>query len=194
VLEYQLPFIQALRVGPKMRTRMFGAIEQGHAPDFWRSSVGRGVYDDLLSAVRQSGVPDAVEEFEDRFSPLLTSKQTPGQAEADDREQMTNPDTALENRRTSPRPGILAVCLAAAVSALIIGINVVRTSAEPPKLQQANSTAAKPAVDRSDIVSDPEQAGETQEVPDTLITESGSETTSEPQPAVSLEQSPLQED
>ena len=83
-MEYQLPFVQALRVGTRMRTRMFDAIEQGQEPDFWRSTVGRGVYDDLLAAVRQSGVPDAVEEFEARFLPLLTAKQAPDEAEADD--------------------------------------------------------------------------------------------------------------
>ena len=61
MVEHQGAFIQALRSGHKMRKRMFDTIEQRHKHDFVSSRMGMGFYEDLLSAVRVSGVPEAVE-------------------------------------------------------------------------------------------------------------------------------------
>jgi hypothetical protein len=91
VVEYQVAFIQALRSGHKMRKRMFDTIEQRHKNDFVRSSRGMGLYEDLLSDVRVSGVPEAVEEFESRFLPLLDSDRTRGDADVAAQEDMAQP-------------------------------------------------------------------------------------------------------
>ena len=40
MLEHQLPFVAALRAGPKMRKHMFDAIEQRATHDFWKGKVG----------------------------------------------------------------------------------------------------------------------------------------------------------
>jgi hypothetical protein len=68
-LEHQVAFVQALRDGGKMRKRMFYTIEQRHGHDFVSGSVGTSLYEELLSAVRVAGVPEAVEEFEKPLFP-----------------------------------------------------------------------------------------------------------------------------
>ena len=183
MLESQPQFVQALRMGSKMRKHMFDTLEQQHTPEFWRSSLGRGVYGDLLSAVCESGVPDALQEFEDRFFPLVSSD-----------------DGAREERAKDRRRGggsaIFVLCLAAALSALIVGVSVVKmTAAAPPVLMDASSAAARPAEGASPIVSDPAQTIAVRAAaPDVEIKEPGSETTSEPEAAASSDEKRSKED
>jgi hypothetical protein len=120
VSEY-VAFISALRAGRQMRARMYDTIEQRHAHDFASGKDGERFYENLLSAVRDSGATEAVEEFESRFFPLVNPRQArPG--------AKTGPsDGVSENRR---RGGWgLAASLCAAVIALgvaLIGFNALR--------------------------------------------------------------------
>ena len=191
VVEHQVAFIQALRSGHKMRKRMFDTIEQRHKHDFVRSRRGMGLYEDLLSAVRVSGVPEAVEEFESRFLPLLDSDQTRGDADVGAQEEMAQHGTTeMQSRRWAGRVGISALCLAAFVTALIVGVRVVSiTAAEQPGSQELTITAAKPAEPASETMSEAAQAVAVRtSVPAMDVTEPASETIAEPVPAISAEQ------
>jgi hypothetical protein len=191
VVEYQVAFIQALRSGHKMRKRMFDTIEQRHKNDFVRNSRGMGLYEDLLSAVRVSGVPGAVEEFESRFLPLLDSDQTRGDADVAAQDDMAQRGTTeMQNRRWAGRVGISALCLAAFVTALIVGVRVISiTAAEQPGSQELTITAAKPTEPASETMSEGEQAVAVRaSVPAMDVTEPASETIAEPVPAISVEQ------
>jgi hypothetical protein len=193
VVEHQGAFIQALRSGHKMRKRMFDTIEQRHKNDFVRSSRGMGLYDDLLSAVRVSGVPEAVEEFESRFLPLLESDQTRGDADVGAQDEMAQHGTTeMQNRRWAGRIGISALCLAAFATALIVGVRVIGMSAaEQPSSRELAITAAKPTEPASETMSEGAQAVEVRaSVPDMDVPEPASETTAEPVPAISVEQKP----
>jgi hypothetical protein len=191
VVEHQVAFIQALRSGHKMRKRMFDTIEQRHKNDFVRSRRGMGLYEDLLSAVRVSGVPEAVGEFESRFLPLLDSDQTRGDADVGTQEEMAQHGTTeMQNRRWAGRVGISALCLAALVTALIVGVRVISiTAAEQPGSRELTITAAKPTEPASETMSEGEQAVVVRaSVPAMDVTEPASETIAEPVPAISVEQ------
>jgi hypothetical protein len=191
VVEHQVAFIQALRSGHKMRKRMFDTIEQRHKNDFVRSRRGMGLYEDLLSAVRVSGVPEAVDEFESRFLPLLDSDQTRGDADVGTQEEMAQHGTTeMQNRRWAGRVGISALCLAALVTALIVGVRVISiTAAEQPGSRELTITAAKPTEPASETMSEGEQAVVVRaSVPAMDVTEPASETIAEPVPAISVEQ------
>src|SRR6185369_93420 len=73
VLEHQSAFMEALRGGRQMRKRIFDTLEQHHTHDFGNSRLGPRLYEDLLSAVRESGAAEAVKEFENRFLPLVNT-------------------------------------------------------------------------------------------------------------------------
>ncbi|MFZ1092620.1 MAG: hypothetical protein WAN75_25945 [Xanthobacteraceae bacterium] len=191
MVEHQVAFIQALRSGHKMRKRMFDTIEQRHKNDFVRSRRGMGLYEDLLSAVRVSGVPEAVDEFESRFLPLLDSDQTRGDADVGAQEEMAQHGTTeMQNRRWAGRVGISALCLAALVTALIVGVRVISiTAAEQPGSRELTITAAKPTEPASETMSEGEQAVVVRaSVPAMDVTEPASETIAEPVPAISVEQ------
>ncbi|MFZ2143997.1 MAG: hypothetical protein WAV78_44860 [Xanthobacteraceae bacterium] len=191
MVEHQVAFIQALRSGHKMRKRMFDTIEQRHKNDFVRSRRGMGLYEDLLSAVRVSGVPEAVDEFESRFLPLLDSDQTRGDADVGTQEEMAQHGTTeMQNRRWAGRVGISALCLAALVTALIVGVRVISiTAAEQPGSRELTITAAKPTEPASETMSEGEQAVVVRaSVPAMDVTEPASETIAEPVPAISVEQ------
>jgi hypothetical protein len=191
VVEHQVAFIQALRSGHKMRKRMFDTIAQRHKNDFVRSRRGMGLYEDLLSAVRVSGVPEAVDEFESRFLPLLDSDQTRGDADVGTQEEMAQHGTTeMQNRRWAGRVGISALCLAALVTALIVGVRVISiTAAEQPGSRELTITAAKPTEPASETMSEGEQAVVVRaSVPAMDVTEPASETIAEPVPAISVEQ------
>ena len=191
MVEHQVAFIQALRSGHKMRKRMFDTIEQRHKNDFVSSRMGMGLYEDLLSAVRVSGVPEAAEEFESRFLPLLDSDQTRGDADVGAQEEMAQHGTTeMQNRRWASRVGISALCLAAFVTALIVGVRVISMSAaEQPNSQELTITAAKPTEPASETMSEGTQAVAVRaSVPAMDVTEPASETIAEPVPAISVEQ------
>jgi hypothetical protein len=193
VVEHQVAFIQALRSGHKMRKRMFDTIEQRHKNDFVKSRRGMGLYEDLLSAVRVSGVPEAVEEFESRFLPLLDSDKTRGDADVGAQDEMAQHGTTeMQNRRWAGRIGISALCLAAFATALIVGVRVIGMSAaEQPSSRELAITAAKPTEPASETMSEGAQAVEVRaSVPDMDVPEPASETTAEPVPAISVEQKP----
>jgi hypothetical protein len=149
-----------------------------------------GLYEDLLSTVRVSGVPEAVEEFESRFLPLLDSDQTRGNADVGAQEEMAQHGTTeMQNRRWAGRVGISALCLAAFVTALIVGVRVTSiTAAEQPGSQELTITAAKPTEPASETMSEGEQAAVRASVPAMDVTEPASETIAEPVPAISVEQ------
>jgi hypothetical protein len=69
VYQYRNGFIQAMREGN--RNRIFLMLEQRHAADFANGPAGVKYYATLLEAVRSANVPEAVEEFQRRFLPLL---------------------------------------------------------------------------------------------------------------------------
>jgi hypothetical protein len=71
VSEYRDGFVQALRNGKNMRNCMFSVLEQRHATDFANGPTGVKYYTHLFEAVSAAGVPEAVEEFQSRFFPLL---------------------------------------------------------------------------------------------------------------------------
>jgi hypothetical protein len=64
-------FIQTLRAGAEMRNRAFLAIAQRHAADFADGAAGVRYYEDMLAVVRDAELPEAAEEFQRRFAPLL---------------------------------------------------------------------------------------------------------------------------
>ena len=67
MLEHQAEFVNALRSG-KMRERLFDTMEQYYAHDLGNGRAGKGFYEQLLSAVRAAGSPEAIKEFELDFS------------------------------------------------------------------------------------------------------------------------------
>jgi hypothetical protein len=67
--------METLRAGPQMRGRAFDAIEWRHARELGSGTAGMRLYDDLFSAVRDAGVPEAVHEFERRFLPFINASQ-----------------------------------------------------------------------------------------------------------------------
>jgi hypothetical protein len=69
--EYRDEFVRALRNGKDIRNRMFSVLEQRHATDFANGPTGVKYYTHLFEAVSASDVPEAVEEFQSRFFPLL---------------------------------------------------------------------------------------------------------------------------
>ena len=157
-----------LRVGREMRKRIFDTLEQRHAEDFRSGRQGMQLYEDLLSAVRDARLPEAVEEFESRFQPLVNA----GRLEMGDPDQMA----AVEDRRGSGWDWISALCVAAViVGALILGFNALKTTtAESPAVTEAPVPATK---------STEEPAPET-------MTEPAPETVTAPAPATAPEQEP----
>jgi hypothetical protein len=164
--------MEALRAGRAMRKRIFDTIEQRHAHDFGDGRTGMKFYEDLLSAVRDAGVPEAAEEFENRFCPLLNSNQPRGEGDVGPPKKLTNKDrlTPLEDRRGGSGDWISALCVALVIlGALVLGFNAFKTTtAEPPSVTEASIPAAK-------------------------ATEPASETTTEPAPATGAEQEPSSE-
>jgi hypothetical protein len=201
VFEHRAEFMIKLRDSRAVRDRMFDTIEQFHAHDFGNGKLGKGLYEDLLSAVCDSGVPQAAEEFERRFFPYLN----PVRASAE-------PDTTKGRRRVVW--GLAAVlCVAAVSGALILGSNGFKlTASERLTATEAPIPVAK-AKETGFAESAPETVAETPisaenaegsasetmgesapstapEAPilDAKTTEPISDTTSEPSPAMDVEQ------
>jgi hypothetical protein len=143
VFKYQAEFIDALRDGRKMQKRVFDAIAQRHAHDFANGRAGLKLYEDLLSAVRDSGVSEAAQEFEKRFSPLLMTDQVR--------------TTGMEGRRGRRWGWISALCLAAViVGALVFGINVLKmTTAGPPTVTNVSVPVAEATEPASETMTAP---------------------------------------
>ena len=60
VLESHAVFVNALRGGHDIRKRIFDVIEQYHANDFGDGMAGIELYEELLSALRDSGMPEVM--------------------------------------------------------------------------------------------------------------------------------------
>ena len=172
MLQHQSAFVDALRSGRQMRKRIFDTIEQRHACDFRNSRVGPGLYEDLLSAVRNSGAAEAIKEFENRFSPLLNSDPSRDNAEA----------AALANRRTRGWGMISAMSAVAFLGALIVGFGALKIiAAERPTVSAVK--AIEPA---SEAMPLPAVAPESP-IATTKVIEPTTETT-EAAPPTSVEQ------
>jgi hypothetical protein len=102
VLEHRAGFVNALRSGDEIRRRIFDTIEQHHAHDFANGRAGIELYEELLYALRDSGMPEVMKEFERRFSPLLSPSPPLRNGHLGPREEMTDQDldvtTVLHHR------------------------------------------------------------------------------------------------
>jgi len=160
VFEHQAAFVDMLRVGRDMRKRMFDTLEERHADDFGSGKAGRKLYDDLLSAVRDAGVPEAVTEFESRFLPLLTRKRQ----QADAQPGFATDLDLMSGAQARWRAGwVWLWSLAGAVviaGALFLGYNYLKTTAErlpsvteapPPAAQTAGPASETPAVTEAPV-------------------------------------------
>src|SRR5690242_2448313 len=108
-----------MRDGRKMRARMFDTIEQRHAHDFRSGDDGTRLYEGLLSAIRDSGDPEAVKEFERRFFPLVDPENRA-------REENAKKDRA-ENGGHVGWAWASAACIAfITLGALLLGLNSLR--------------------------------------------------------------------
>jgi hypothetical protein len=135
VLQHQAAFIDVLRSGRAVRKRVFDTIEQRHAHDFKNSRVGPGLYEDLLSAVREAGETEAVKEFESRFFPLVNSDPSLDNAAIDSSEKMT--------ARRGSWGAISALFVVAFLGALIVGFNALKITAAEATRSSAKTTASE---------------------------------------------------
>jgi hypothetical protein len=89
------------------------------------------LYDNLLSALRNSGMREAANEFESRFSPLLPAILPSENAVLDSHEEMTDQhDSALERDRIRRNfGGALTVYMAAFFLAFIVAFSAFRMTA-----------------------------------------------------------------
>jgi hypothetical protein len=127
VLEHQPEFVNALRSG-KMRERLFDAMEQTYALDFGNGRAGKGFYEQLLSAVRSAGSPEAIKEFETRFSPFLNPHEERLSAgDVSHPAGITDPEvtTAVQDRPRSQWGRAFALHLAAFLGAFIIVLSAI---------------------------------------------------------------------
>jgi hypothetical protein len=134
VYQYRNGFIQAVREGN--RNRIFLMLEQRHAADFANGPAGVKYYATLLEAVRSADVPEAVEEFQRRFLPLL-----------DPDGRRSRAARSSSNATTGIRRGggwsWAALVAATLLAGAIFGFNTVRSpSARTPALTVAPAPKA----------------------------------------------------
>jgi hypothetical protein len=142
-----------------MRERMFDTLEQRHAHDLRSGDDGKRLYEDLLSAVRDSGDPQAAEEFECRFFPFVDPDL---EAEMGAGEGIAKEDAA-ELRRRGGWGWVSAACVAAVVlGAVLLGFNGLRMKTEDRSTLAGSSIPAAHATVPSDTVNEaaPEPAVE----------------------------------
>jgi hypothetical protein len=183
VLEHQAAFMDALRSGRKMQKCIFDTIEQRHAHDFRNSRVGPGLYENLLSAVRESGATEAIKEFENRFFPLLNSDPSHDNADVGPSEETTNQDQAIAapDRRRGGWGMMSVLSVVALLGALMVGFDVFKlTAAERPTV----SEAAKPTEPASETMTSPAESP----IATMKAIEPSSEITTGAAPAISAEQ------
>ena len=147
-------FINAMRAGRRMRERMFDTIEQRHAHDLRNGDDGKTFYEDLLSAIRDSGDAQATQEFESRFLPLLDPDKPSREAEIDAGKEITTEDRT-ESRRRGGWGWVSAVCVAAvALGALLLGLNGLRMQTADRSNVAASSIPAAHATASSDMMNE----------------------------------------
>jgi hypothetical protein len=155
VLQHQAAFMDALRSGREMRKCIFDTIEQRHAHDFGNSRVGPGLYENLLSAVRESGATEAIKEFENRFFPLLNSDPSRDNADIGSSKEMTN----QADRGRGGWGMILALCVVGFLGALVVGVNALKiTAAERPIVKEATRSAPEATEPAPETMTEPAQA------------------------------------
>jgi len=92
VLQHRAVFLNALRGGDEIRRRIFDTIEKHHAHEFGDGRAGIELYEELLYALRDGGMPEVMKEFERRFSPFLSPSPAYSNANLGPRKQMTDQD------------------------------------------------------------------------------------------------------
>ena len=138
--EYRHEFVQALRQGKSMRKCIFGVLEQRHAKDFANGQVGVKYYNDMFDAVQAADVPEALEEFESRFFPLLDPDGSRARAAA---AIVVPKNNAQPRARREGRWAVAAFGAVALVAGSIYGLKAV---AHPPKPEPVLAAAATSAV------------------------------------------------
>jgi len=103
VLEHLAIFVNSLRSSSdETRRRIFDNIERHDAHAFANGRAGIDLYEGLLSALRDSGMPEITKEFERRFSPLLSPSPHTATQNLGPREEMIDQDldvtTVLHHR------------------------------------------------------------------------------------------------
>jgi hypothetical protein len=162
VLEHHAIFVNALRGGHEIRKRIFDVIEQHHANDFRGGREGVELYEELLFALRNSGMPDVVKEFERRFAPLLNPDPPRGSGKLGPQEKMTDKNVlaAVRGRRRWGRMAMLSV--AAFVGTFIIAVGILRMTATERTVTAATIPSAKAAEPVSEATTDPVPSTEQQ--------------------------------
>jgi hypothetical protein len=158
VLEHQATFANALRSGLEIRKRIFDTIEEHHAHDFGHGREGMELYEELLSALRDSGMPEVVKEFETRFSPLLNPGSPRDIADLGPREEVSDQHgtAAVQNRKRRNWGGISVQYMAAFFLAFIIAFSAFRmTATERPTVTAVTIPAAKAAESVSKMTAQP---------------------------------------
>jgi hypothetical protein len=166
-----------------MRKRIFDTLEQHHTHDFGNSRLGPRLYEDLLSAVRESGAAEAVKEFESRFLPLVNTDPSRDNAHDDVSGDLTKAvrATAAKDRRRGSWIGVSVVLAITTLTALVIGFKCLKiTPAEAGRsFFRMTSSHTKPAP----VPVPAQPAAEEHSTAATNSPESTSETTPEPVPA-----------
>ena len=158
VLESHAVFVNALRGGHEIRTRIFDVIEQYHANDFGDGMAGIQLYEELLSALRDSGMPEVVKEFERRFAPLLKL-------------------TAVRHRRRLDWSRMAILYADVFVGTFILAVSVVRMTATDQPVTAATIPSAKAAESVSKATTDPVASAD---VPSAKAAKPLSEVTNDP--------------
>ena len=97
------------------------------------------LYEELLSALRDSGMPVVVKEFETRFSPLLNPGSPRDIADLGPREEVSEQHgtAAVQNRKRRNWGGISVQYMAAFFLAFIIAFSPFRMTAQPTPVTSA---------------------------------------------------------
>ena len=180
--EYQIAFTEALRGGRRMQQRIFDTIEERHARDFGDGRAGLKLYEALLSAVRESGVPEAATEFEKRFFPLLNPER-----------QNREADAGPPDRRGVGWIWISTLCVAAVIfGVLILRFDILKTSmagwspAAKAPILDVKATEPAPGV----VADQPPETATEAPGSDAKRTEAASEPVTESPPTNADEQKP----
>ena len=142
VLVHHAVFVNALRGGHEIRKRIFDVIEQHHANDFRDGREGVELYEELLSALRNSGMPDVVKEFERRFAPLLNPDRPRGNGVVRDRRRLDWGRMAM-------------LYVVAFVGTFIIAVSILRMTTTERTVTAATIPSAQAAEPVSEATTDP---------------------------------------
>jgi hypothetical protein len=160
MLEHQAEFVNALRSG-KTRERLFDTMERHYARDFGNGRAGKGFYEQLLLAVRGAGSPEAIKEFESRFSPFLDPHEKHlKESDVGHPVGITSPEltTVVQDRPCSHWGTMFALYLAALLGAFIIGLKVIgMTVTEQSTMTAATTPRAKAAESAAGTTTEPVQ-------------------------------------